>query len=99
LLQNYNPEFDSVNDGESEIHLSSSLIHEVFKFPNGGTKVTVKTRPNTNDPVVNEWRSQFGDELPKKIFVKDLIAYLKDKKDVERIFKLNFLVVFFLIHG
>ncbi|KAL8208899.1 hypothetical protein R6Q57_008311 [Mikania cordata] len=24
LLQNYNPEADSINDGESEIHLSSS---------------------------------------------------------------------------
>ncbi|KAL8265875.1 hypothetical protein R6Q59_003219 [Mikania micrantha] len=94
LLRNYNPETDSVNDEDREIQLSSSLIQEVFKFPNGGTKVTVKTRPNANDPVVNEWRSQFGDDLPKKIFVKDLVAYLKEKKDAGRMFKLNFLVVF-----
>ncbi|KAL8260725.1 hypothetical protein R6Q59_028678 [Mikania micrantha] len=96
---NYNPEADSINDGDSEIHLSSSLIHEVLKFPNGETKATVKTRPNANDPVVNEWRSQYGDDLPKKIFAKDLIAYLKDKNDVGRIFKLNFLVVFFSFMG
>ncbi|KAL8225101.1 hypothetical protein R6Q57_017658 [Mikania cordata] len=57
LLRNYNPQTDSINDGEREIHLSSSLIQEVFNFPNRGTKVTVKTRPNTNDPVVKEWRS------------------------------------------
>ncbi|KAL8260785.1 hypothetical protein R6Q59_024834 [Mikania micrantha] len=71
-----------------------SLILEVFKFPNGGTKVTVKTRPNAKEPVVNEWRSQFGDDIPMKIFVKDLIVYLKDKKDARRMFMLNFLVVF-----
>ncbi|KAD3641551.1 hypothetical protein E3N88_30775 [Mikania micrantha] len=39
LLRNYNPETDTINDGEREIQLSSSLIEEVFKFPNGGTKV------------------------------------------------------------
>ncbi|KAL8237889.1 hypothetical protein R6Q59_018970 [Mikania micrantha] len=89
LLRNYNPETYSINDGEREIHLSSTLIQKVFKFPNGGTKVTVKTRPNANDPAVNEWRSQFGDDLPKKIFVKDLVAYLKEKKDAGRMFKLN----------
>ncbi|KAL8189374.1 hypothetical protein R6Q57_028940 [Mikania cordata] len=55
----------------------------IFKFPNGGTKVTIKTRPNANDLVVKEWRSQFGDDLPKKIFVKDLVAYIKDKNDAE----------------
>ncbi|KAL8217596.1 hypothetical protein R6Q57_020969 [Mikania cordata] len=99
LLRNYNPQTDSINDGEREIHLSSSLIQEVFNFPNGGTKVTVKTRPNTNDPVVKEWRSQFGEDLPKKIFVKDLVAYIKDKKDAGRMFKLNFLVVFFSLMG
>ncbi|KAL8241085.1 hypothetical protein R6Q59_014440 [Mikania micrantha] len=54
LLRNYNPERDSINDGAREIQLSSSLIQEVFKFPNGGTKVTVKTQPNANDPVVKE---------------------------------------------
>ncbi|KAL8245877.1 hypothetical protein R6Q59_007093 [Mikania micrantha] len=68
LLRNYNPETDSINDGEREIQLSSNLIQEVFKFPNGGTKVTIKTRPNANDPVVKEWKSQFEDDLPKKIF-------------------------------
>ncbi|KAL8223477.1 hypothetical protein R6Q57_018952 [Mikania cordata] len=99
LLRNYNPQTDSINDGEREIHLSSSLIQEVFNFPNGGTKVTVKTRPNTNDPVVKEWRSQFGEDLPKKIFVKDLVAYIKDKKDAGRMFKLNILVVFFSLMG
>ncbi|KAL8249283.1 hypothetical protein R6Q59_006151 [Mikania micrantha] len=99
LLRNYNPETDSINDGEREIQLSSSLIEEVFKFPNGGTKVTIKTRPNANDPVVKEWRSQFGEDLPKKIFVKDLVAYIKDKKDAGRMFKLNFLVVFFSLMG
>ncbi|KAL8228895.1 hypothetical protein R6Q57_013795 [Mikania cordata] len=81
------------------IVFSSIYVCEVFNFPNGGTKVTVKTRPNTNDPVVKEWRSQFGEDLPKKIFVKDLVAYIKDKKDAGRMFKLNFLVVFFSLTG
>jgi hypothetical protein len=97
VLQNYNPETDIVNDGEQQFKITASLINEVFGIPKGGVTVKASIRPNANDPVVEEWRSQFGEKVPKKIFIKDFTLHLTKRKDSGRMFKLNFLVIFFTV--
>ena len=56
-------------------------------------------RPRDSDEVVNEWRSQF--ELKKQRYEPKwfVSTYLRNKRDIGRMFKLNFLVVFFTLMG
>ncbi|KAI3776504.1 hypothetical protein L1987_46289 [Smallanthus sonchifolius] len=102
LLQNYDPSTDILNDGANEYKLTTSLINEIFGIPNGETQVTQMSKQKTYDPVVKEWRSQFDDEMQKKqkkIYVSDLVDYLKKTDDSGRMFKLNFMVVLMSIIG
>ncbi|KAI3733103.1 hypothetical protein L1987_64321 [Smallanthus sonchifolius] len=87
LLQNYDPSTGILNDGANEYKLTTSLINEIFGIPNGETQ---------------EWRGQFDDEMQKKqkkIYVSDLVGYLKKTYDSGRMFKLNFMVVLMSIIG
>ncbi|KAI3755083.1 hypothetical protein L1987_54876 [Smallanthus sonchifolius] len=101
-LQNYDPSTNILNDGANEYKLITSLINEIFGIPNGETQVTQMSKPKTYDPVVKEWRSQFDNEMQKKqkkIYVSDLVDYLKKTDDSGRMFKLNFMVVLMSIIG
>ncbi|KAI3744445.1 hypothetical protein L1987_57526 [Smallanthus sonchifolius] len=87
LLQNYDPSPDILNDGANEYKLTTSLINAIFGIPNGETQVTQMSKPKTYDPVVKEWSSQFDDEIQKKqkkIYVSDLVDYLKKTYDSGR---------------
>ncbi|KAL8210020.1 hypothetical protein R6Q57_006752 [Mikania cordata] len=95
LLKNYNPQTDIQNIGSSQFKITPDLIHLVFGIPNGKITVHEKFRPNSNDAVVSEWRSQFGTDIPKKISMKDFAQHLTTRNDSGRMFKLNFLVMFF----
>ncbi|KAL8208354.1 hypothetical protein R6Q57_007766 [Mikania cordata] len=95
LLKNYNPQTDIQNIGSSQFKITPDFIHLVFGIPNGKITVHEKFRPNSNDAVVSEWRSQFGTDIPKKISMKDFAQHLTTRNDSGRMFKLNFLV----IHG
>ncbi|KAD2393171.1 hypothetical protein E3N88_40148 [Mikania micrantha] len=99
LLKNYNPQTDIQNIGSSQFKITPDLIHLVFGIPNGKITVHEKFRPNSNDAVVSEWRSQFGTDIPKKISMKDFAQHLTTRNDSGRMFKLNFLVMFFSIMG
>ncbi|KAL8201864.1 hypothetical protein R6Q57_011011 [Mikania cordata] len=99
LLKNYNPQTDIQNIGSSQFNITPDLIHLVFGIPNGKITVHEKFRPNSNDEVVSEWRSQFGTDIPKKISMKDFAQHLTTRNDSGRMFKLNFLVMFFSIMG
>ncbi|KAL8189408.1 hypothetical protein R6Q57_028974 [Mikania cordata] len=64
LLKNYNPQTDIQNIGSSQFKITPDLIYLVFGIPNGKITVHEKFRPNSNDAVVSEWRTQlFGDVL------------------------------------
>ncbi|KAL8225662.1 hypothetical protein R6Q57_018219 [Mikania cordata] len=64
LLKNYNPQTDIQNIGSSQFKITPDLIHLVFGITNGKITVHEKFRPNSNDAVVSEWRTQlFGDVL------------------------------------
>ena len=97
LLKNFDPTTDILNDSTHEIKVTSSMIHEVFGIPHGPLKVHTRIRPNAYDPVVNEWRNQFGEEVPKKVYINQFAEYLEGRKDSGRIFKLNFLVLLFTV--
>ncbi|KAL8201465.1 hypothetical protein R6Q57_012804, partial [Mikania cordata] len=99
LLKNYNPETNVQNIGYSQFKITPDLIHLVFGIPNGKIMVHEKFRPNFNDAVVSEWRSQFGTDISKKISTKDFAQHLTTRNDYGRMFKLNFLVMFFSIMG
>ncbi|KAL8217085.1 hypothetical protein R6Q57_023922 [Mikania cordata] len=99
LLKNYNPQTDIQNIGSSQFKITPDLIHLVFGIPNGKITVHEKFRPNSNDAVVSEWRSQFGTDIPKKISMKDFAQQLTTRNDSGRMFKLNFLVMFFSVMG
>ncbi|KAL8230338.1 hypothetical protein R6Q57_000116 [Mikania cordata] len=99
LLKNYNPQTDIQNIGSSQFKITPDLIHLVFGIPRGKITVHEKFRLNSNDAVVSEWRSQFGTDIPKKISMKDFAQHLTTRNDSGRMFKLNFLVMFFSIMG
>lgn len=99
LLKNYDTTNDIVNDGKMQFKVTPELIHEVFGIPLGKMKVKTKLKPNVNDMVVKEWRSQFGKKIGTKLMLKQFKDYLVQRQDSGRIFRMNYLVMFFTVMG
>ncbi|KAK9071264.1 hypothetical protein SSX86_009832 [Deinandra increscens subsp. villosa] len=96
ILRNYDPSTNEIYDGEDRILISSELIQEVFRIPNGGKPVLHCEKPQITNPVVAEFRSQFHLEELSNIFsIKRFSNHMiQDDKESGRIFKINFLVLY-----
>jgi len=92
LLKNYDHTTDMFNDGKCKFKVTDSLINEVLGIPIGRKTVDYKLKPNAIDPVVAEWRSQYGENLSKKLYIREFFDSMLLQTDCGRIWKLNFLV-------
>ncbi|KAK9070408.1 hypothetical protein SSX86_010810 [Deinandra increscens subsp. villosa] len=101
ILRNYDPSTNEIYDGEDRILISSELIQEVFRIPNGGKPVLHCEKPQITNPVVAEFRSQFHLEELSNIFTIKRFSnhMIQDDKESGRIFKINFLVMLFTVIG
>ncbi|KAK9080343.1 hypothetical protein SSX86_000101 [Deinandra increscens subsp. villosa] len=52
ILRNYDPSTNEIYDGEDRILITSELIQEVFRIPNGGKPVLHCEKPQITNPVV-----------------------------------------------
>ncbi|KAK9080042.1 hypothetical protein SSX86_001717 [Deinandra increscens subsp. villosa] len=93
LVKNYDPTSNTLNTGNTVVTITPSLVHRVLGIPNGPDYVEEIFKPNTSDPVVADFREQFGDDSLKIKLTRVVDVFEKNKGGV-REFVLNFLVVF-----
>ncbi|KAK9068981.1 hypothetical protein SSX86_013097 [Deinandra increscens subsp. villosa] len=93
LVKNYDPTSNTLNTGNTVVTITPSLVHRVLGIPNGPDYVEEIFKPNTSDPVVAEFREQFGDDSLKIKLTRAVDVFEKNKGG-GREFVLNFLVVF-----
>ncbi|KAK9080273.1 hypothetical protein SSX86_001949 [Deinandra increscens subsp. villosa] len=93
LVKNYDPTSNTLNSGNTVVTITPSLVHRVLGIPNGPDYVEEIFKPNTSDPVVAEFREQFGDDSLKIKLTRAVDVFEKNKGG-GREFVLNFLVVF-----
>ncbi|XP_022031801.2 uncharacterized protein LOC110932856 [Helianthus annuus] len=97
LVKNFDAENDQINTGDEKIKITAELIQKVFQIPNGKTEIEEKLRPKETDLIIKFWRGQFSKDILKRMYAANLIKYLKSRNELGRLFKLNFLVIFFTV--
>ncbi|KAJ0716263.1 putative Nucleotidyltransferase superfamily [Helianthus annuus] len=97
LVKNFDAENDEINTGDEKIKITAEFIQKVFQIPNGKTEIEEKLRPKDTDLIIKFWRGQFSKDILKRMYAHNLISYLKSRNELGRLFKLNFLVIFFTI--
>ena len=80
-------------EGEKWIEATVSKVHELFGIPIGGVPLlALETRP-VGDDFEAVWKRQF-DKLFKDVRVNDIALKLIASKEVDFLFKINFLTLF-----
>ncbi|KAF5815485.1 hypothetical protein HanXRQr2_Chr03g0123621 [Helianthus annuus] len=97
LVKNFDAENDEINTGVEKIKIIAELIQKVFQIPNGKTEIEEKLRPKETNLIIKFWCGQFSKDILKRMYVANLIKYLKSRNELGRLFKLNFLVIFFTV--
>ncbi|KAJ0468125.1 putative Ulp1 protease family catalytic domain, papain-like cysteine peptidase superfamily [Helianthus annuus] len=97
LVKNFDAENDEINIGDEKIKITAEFIQKVFQIPNGKTEIVEKLRPKDTDLIIKFWRGQFPKDILQRMYAHNLITYLKSRNELGRLFKLNFLVIFFTI--
>ncbi|KAJ0556544.1 hypothetical protein HanIR_Chr07g0315091 [Helianthus annuus] len=97
LVHNFDAENDMINTDDEKIKIMADLIQKVFQIPNGKIKIEEKLSPKDTDLIIKFWRGQFNKELLKKLYIADLIKDFEKRNELGRMFKLNFLAIFFTI--
>ena len=97
LVKNFDAENDEINTGDEKIKITAEFIQKVLQIPNGKTEIEEKLRPKDTDLIIKFWRGQFSKDILKRMYAHNLISYLKSRNELGRLFKLNFLVIFFTI--
>ncbi|MFS7979869.1 hypothetical protein Hanom_Chr10g00932751 [Helianthus anomalus] len=93
LVTNYDVESNSLDIGSRKIEITRELVRDVLGIPMGDKQVVEMGKPSYSDPVIAEFRNQYGPRSKLKK-VKEVIETIKASDESGRIFKLNFLVVF-----
>ncbi|KAI3791869.1 hypothetical protein L2E82_05733 [Cichorium intybus] len=91
LLENYDPRRNRLKVNKEWIRITKELVHDIMGLPMGGENIKELESCAYNDPVLQQWKAQF----PKKLYsVKDYYKLIKDTKEDDIMFRLNFLVLF-----
>ncbi|KAJ0509294.1 putative Ulp1 protease family catalytic domain, papain-like cysteine peptidase superfamily [Helianthus annuus] len=98
LVTNYDVESNNLDIGTRKIEITRELVRDVLGIPMGDKQVVEMGKPSYSDPVIAEFRNQYGARSKLKK-VKEVIETIKASDESGRIFKLNFLVVFNTIMG
>ncbi|PWA85217.1 hypothetical protein CTI12_AA135790 [Artemisia annua] len=79
---------------EKSIEATVSKVHDLLGIPIGGVSLlSLETRP-VEDKFEEVWKSQFEPKKHKKIRVNDIALKLTESKEVDFLFKINFLTLF-----
>ena len=80
--------------GEKRIQATVNKVHELLGIPIGGeTLLSLETRP-VGDDFERVWVGQFESKTAKQIRVNDIASKLIESKEVDFLFKVNFLTLF-----
>lgn len=91
VVNNFDENSSSLKLKNGSIKITEKTVFEILGVPLGGTKIESLDRSDPDDPVTTTWKSQFHKQ---GIRSKDVMQYMKDRKEVDRLFVLNFLVIF-----
>ncbi|GKA42690.1 retrovirus-related pol polyprotein from transposon TNT 1-94 [Tanacetum coccineum] len=99
VVENFDPDkcIIRMNDGRS-ILITSKMINEMIGIPMGTMVVTEVPTATTEFPLIVDWRQTY--KYPDERFtIKSVVERLMFEHENGRVFKLNFLVIFFSIIG
>ena len=81
-------------EGGKSIQVTVNKVHELLGIPIGGEPLfSLGSRPDGDD-FEKVWLRQFEPTIPKKIRVNDIATKLIEAKEVDFLFKVNFLTLF-----
>ncbi|PWA99037.1 hypothetical protein CTI12_AA013040 [Artemisia annua] len=81
-------------ENEKSIEATVSKVHDLLGIPIGGVSLlSLETRP-VEDKFEEVWKSLFEPEKFKQVRVNDIALKLTESKEVDFLFKINFLTLF-----
>ncbi|GKE21671.1 hypothetical protein Tco_1433183 [Tanacetum coccineum] len=83
----------SFNTGD-QIEVTHSKIHDMLGIPVGGHSLFNLVERETGDEFVKKWAAQFSPKELKQIRVNDIARILVGSKEIDFLFKVNFLTLF-----
>ncbi|KAK9048005.1 hypothetical protein SSX86_033033 [Deinandra increscens subsp. villosa] len=92
LLSNYDHKTNMLNIGSEKLKLTAQIVNRILGIPMGKLEVDEVDKGAYVDPVILEWRCQWGAKSGLKT-VKDVLTRIKETTNHGRQFKLNVLVV------
>ena len=95
VVENFDAETCELRlEGEKCIQATVNKVHELLGIPIGGeTLLSLETRP-VGDDFEKVWFGQFESKSAKQIRVNDIASKLIESKEVDFLFKVNFLTLF-----
>lgn len=81
-------------EGDKYIQATVSKVHELLGIPIGGKSLLSLETRAVDDDFENVWFSQFEGKSAKQIRVNDIAGKLIEAKEVDFLFKVNFLTLF-----
>ncbi|GJU06502.1 hypothetical protein Tco_1122932, partial [Tanacetum coccineum] len=89
-FKNYKLSFDTGD----QIEVTHSKIHDMLGIPVGGHSLFNLVERETGDEFVKKWAAQFSPKELKQIRVNDIARILVGSKEIDFLFKVNFLTLF-----
>ena len=95
VVENFDPQTcELMLGGEKRIQATVNKVHELLGIPIGGeTLLSLEKRP-VGDDFERVWVGQFESKTAKQIRVNDIASKLIESKEVDFLFKVNFLTLF-----
>ena len=95
VVENFDPQTcELMLGGEKRIQASVNKVHELLGIPIGGeTLLSLEKRP-VGDDFETVWVGQFESKNAKQLRVNDIASKLIESKEVDFLFKVNFLTLF-----
>ncbi|GJR15986.1 peptidase C48, SUMO/sentrin/Ubl1 [Tanacetum coccineum] len=90
MFKNYKLSFDTGD----QIEVTHSKIHDILGIPVGGNSLFNLVERETGDEFVKKWAAQFSPKELKQIRVNDIARILVGSKEIDFLFKVNFLTLF-----
>nr|GEU61229.1 ulp1 protease family, C-terminal catalytic domain-containing protein [Tanacetum cinerariifolium] len=92
VIDNLDTETNVLSLTDNSILVTSQSMHDILGIPMGGCLLESLASRSPDDPFIKEWFSQFGEK--NEVWPNDITDVIVSTKDADKLFKINFLMLF-----